>query len=62
LSKEGAVAQINSGEFISKYNLKAASSVKSSLDKLIDKELVYKSEKGYVIYDRFMSIWLQRLP
>ena len=62
IAKEGAVAQINSGEFISKYNLKAASSVKSSLDKLIDKELVYKSEKGYVIYDRFMSIWLQRLP
>ncbi len=60
IAKEECVSEITSGEFITKYNLKAASSVKTSLTKLLDKELVYKSRDGYIIYDRFMSIWLSR--
>lgn len=59
ISKEGCVKEINAGSFISKYNLKTPSSVSSALKKLIDKELVYKSDKGYIVYDRFMNIWLR---
>lgn len=58
---EKKVNQINSGNFISKYNLKNASSISRSLNKLIDNELIYKSEKGYVVYDRFLSIWLEKI-
>lgn len=61
IAKEGCVREINSGDFISKHRLKAASSINSSLKKLIDKELVYKSKDGYIVYDRFMSIWLRQL-
>jgi AAA+ ATPase superfamily predicted ATPase len=62
IAKEKNVAQINSGDFISKYRLKNSSSVSRSLNKLINNELVYKSEKGYMIYDRFLGLWLSRLP
>ena len=62
IAKEGCVKEINSGRFISKYDLKATSSVNTSLKKLVDKELIYKSQDGFIVYDRFMSIWLQSLP
>jgi DNA-binding transcriptional ArsR family regulator len=58
IAKEKIVAQINSGDFITKYKLKNPSSISRSLKKLIDNELVYKSEKGYIVYDRFLSLWL----
>ncbi len=59
IAREGVVAEINAGEFISKYNLKASSSVNTSLAKLLDDELIYKTESGYIVYDRFMAIWLR---
>ena len=58
VAKERVVAQINSGDFISKYRLKNSSSVHRALKKLIENELIYKSEKGYVVYDRFLGLWL----
>lgn len=62
IAKEGCVKEINAGEFILKYKLKAASSVNTSLKKLIDREMVYKSQNGYIVYDRLMTIWLQEQP
>jgi len=59
IAKEGVVAQINSGDFISKYKLKNSSSISRSLKKMMDNELIYKSEKGYIIYDRFLGLWLR---
>ena len=41
--------------FIAKHKLKAASSVSSSLKTLIERELVYETDNGYIIYDRFMG-------
>jgi DNA-binding transcriptional ArsR family regulator len=61
VAKEKIVAQINAGQFISKYGLKNVSSVTRALTKLLEKELIYKSEKGYRIYDRFLGIWLSKL-
>ncbi|MDL2239393.1 ATP-binding protein [Bacteroidales bacterium OttesenSCG-928-K03] len=58
IAKEKVVAQINAGDFISKYGLKNASSINRVLKKLTDNELIYKSEKGYMIYDRFLGLWL----
>jgi hypothetical protein len=62
IAKEGVVREINSGEFIARHRLKAASSVNASLRKLLEKEVVYRSQDGYIVYDRLMSIWLKRLP
>ncbi|MBE6301821.1 MAG: ATP-binding protein [Parabacteroides distasonis] len=56
---EGCVKEVLSGEFISKHKLRAASSVSSSLKKLVDHELIYQTTDGYIIYDRFMGEWLR---
>jgi len=58
IAKEKIVAQINSGDFISKYKLRNSSSISRALKKLIDNELIYKSKNGYMIYDRFLGLWL----
>lgn len=62
IAKVGCVKEINSGDFIAAYKLRAASSVNSALKRLIDREMVYKTEKGYIVYDRFMAIWLKQQP
>lgn len=62
VAKAKCVKEINSGEFIAEYKLKAASSVNSALKKLVNNELIYKSTEGYIVYDRFMAIWLIKLP
>lgn len=61
IAKEGIVAQPTSGKFIKEHNLSGASSAKAALKVLEEKELVYRTDKGYVIYDRFMDLWLKRL-
>ena len=33
-----------------------------SWNELIEKELIYETEDGYIIYDRFMNEWLRSLP
>lgn len=62
IAQEGCVKEVLSGDFIAKYRLRAASSAKSALKKLLDQELVYPSPHGYIIYDRFMAEWLRALP
>lgn len=59
IANEKCVKEVLSGDFISKHNLHAASSVSSSLKKLLDNELVYQTAEGYIIYDRFMGEWLR---
>ena len=47
--------------FIREHHLSGASSAKAALKVLEEKELVYKTDTGYVIYDRLMDLWLKRL-
>lgn len=58
IAKEKKVSEILSGSFISKYGLTATSSVKSALKRMLDDEIVYQSDDGYMIYDRFFGEWL----
>lgn len=58
---EGVVQQPQSNEFIRKHELSSASSIKKALDVLKEKDLVYQSPKGYIVYDRFLDLWLRRL-
>lgn len=58
IAKEKKVNEITSGSFISKYGLTATSSVKSALKRMLDDEIVYHSDGGYIIYDRFFGEWL----
>ena len=61
VAKEGLVEQPMSKEFIKKHSLPGASSVKTALEVLNDKELLYQTPNGYIVYDRFMNQWLQRI-
>ena len=59
IASERCVKEILSGDFISQHKLKAASSVNSAIKKLVGNELVYRTEEGYIVYDRFMGEWLR---
>ena len=61
IAAEGRVKAPQSGAFVSKYGLRAASSVRTSLEMLVDKELVYPGQDGYVVYDRLFAEWLRGL-
>jgi len=61
IAMEKIVAAPTSTAFLKKYNLPAMSSVKRVIDFLKEKEYIYPTNDGYIIYDRFMAIWLQRL-
>ena len=61
VAKEQIAASPTSQAFIKKYNLPAASSVKRAIDFLNDNEYIYPTNDGYIVYERFMAIWLQRM-
>ena len=61
IAMDETVLQPLSNDFIKRYELPSVSSIKSALAVLIDKDLVYKTLVGYIVYDRFMGIWLKRL-
>lgn len=55
------VEQPLGNEFIKRFELPSASSVKSALKVLVDKDLVYQTSEGYIVYDRFLGLWLKRI-
>ena len=61
IAQAGVVSQPQSMEFIQRYSLPTTSSVKSALEVLIDKDLIYRTSEGYIVYDRFMGLWLSRI-
>ena len=62
IASDGHVEQPTSSDFISRHSLPGASSSKAALDYLLAHELVYRDPAcGYIVYDRFMSLWLKRL-
>ena len=60
IAKDSIVAQPTSGKLIKEHRLSGASSAKAALKTLEEKELVYRKPGGYVVYDRFMDLWLKR--
>lgn len=61
IASEKKVAQPQSSEFIRKYELPSPSSIKKALEMLTEKDLVYQTPEGYIVYDRFLDIWLRRV-
>ncbi len=60
IASDGIVTEPTGGRFIREHNLPSASVVQSALRGLTEKEIVYRTPRGYIVYDRFMSIWLKR--
>ena len=59
VAAERVVAKPMSAEFGRKHGLRAASSIRFALDSLLNDELLYKREDGYVVYDRLFAEWLR---
>lgn len=57
---EGAVREIQSKSFISRYGLGAASTVNTAAKALTDKELLLVDGLEYQVYDRFFAHYLRR--
>ena len=60
IASEGVVKEPTGSRFIRDHNMASASIVQSALRALVEKEIVYRTPRGYIVYDRFMSIWLAR--
>ena len=58
IANESLVSSPLSQQFISTHHLPATSSVKTALKALVDKQLVSKTPKGYLVSDRFFAKWL----
>lgn len=61
IAKRDHVTSPQSNEFIKQYDLPSASSVKTALTVLLDKDLVYHDTTGFWVYDRFFDLWLKQL-
>lgn len=61
IAKSGYVAEPTAKEFTRKYRLPATSSIFRALQYLVDNEIIYKSERGYIVYDRFFGQWLKEM-
>lgn len=59
IAKEKIVSAPTAGAFIRNYYLNSVGSVQRALKFLLDEEFIYKSEDGYIVYDRFMGMWLR---
>lgn len=60
IASESLISSPLSQQFISTHHLPATSSVKTALKALVDKQLVSKTPKGYLVSDRFFAKWLVR--
>ena len=61
VGREGIVKSRSGGDFITRNALPAASTIRSAAAKLTERDLLYRADAGYVVYDRFFGLWLKRL-
>lgn len=59
IARERVVKAPYAAAFLRKHVLPALSSVKMALKSLTDKQLIYKKQDGYIVYDRFFALWLR---
>lgn len=61
IAKAGCVMEPLAGKFVHSCEIKSSSSVQRALDYLVRQEYVYRSDNGYIVYDRFFGKWLSEL-
>ena len=60
VASERIVAEPTAQEFLRRNNLNAASTVRAVLSALKEKDLVFRSEAGWIVYDRLFGEWLRQ--
>ena len=61
VATEGCVASPTSGGFLSRHGFRSHSTIRSAVKDLVESDLLYLSDEGYVVYDRLFGIWLSRI-
>jgi len=59
IAKANGVEQPSSHHFISKYNLGSSSTINDAIKSLMNKELIFKENNIYHVYDVYFSYWLK---
>jgi AAA+ ATPase superfamily predicted ATPase len=59
IAKEGCVNEPLAQNFMTKHHLPAVSSTRQALNALEKKQFIYKTDAGYIVYDRFLGLWLR---
>lgn len=59
IAREGKAKLITSGHFLKKHNMNSASSVKSALKGLLEKDFVTFDKNSYSVCDQFFPLWLR---
>lgn len=60
IAKEDIVVKPFESSFMQRHNLTAVSSVKLALNAMTKNGIIAKSDDGYYIYDRYLSLWLNK--
>ena len=61
VGREGVVRAVSSAAFLGRNGLPAGSTVRSAVANLVDRDLLYRSDRGLLVYDRLFGVWLKRL-
>jgi len=59
IAKENGIEQPSSMRFITKNDLGSSSTINDAIKSLIGKELIFKDNKTYQVYDVYFSYWLK---
>lgn len=59
IANEETAVMPTSNKFLRKYNLGSASTVNRSINALLSKEMIFQTQDGYLVYDVFLSRWLE---
>lgn len=62
VASERRVPEITAGAFLRKHGLAAPSSVRAAVPALVERDLLYKADSGFVVYDRLFAEWLRSRP
>lgn len=62
IARERCVSEITAGGFLARHHITAPSSVRAALPALLENDLVYRTDKGYIVYDYLFAEYLRSLP
>lgn len=61
IAREGSVKSVSAAAFVRNHGLPAPSTIRSAVSSLENRDLLYRSDAGEIVYDRFFGIYLSRL-
>lgn len=60
IAEDGIATNVTSGKFIRSHHLPSASSVRSGIKGLLEKDFITDENGAYQVYDKFFELWIKR--